>query len=114
MPKSLTEDMISEGLKAGREDFRGDLIFTIDGKDTKDIDDAISVRILPNGNYQLGVHIADVTHYVKTGMALWKEAETRANSNYLGNKVLPMLPVELSNGICSLNPNEDRFTISCG
>lgn len=113
MPKALSQDMIDEGLKAGREDFRGDLIFTIDGKDTKDIDDAISVKILPNGNYQMGVHIADVSHYVKPGMALWKEAEIRSNSNYLGNKVIPMLPVELSNGICSLNPNEDRFTISC-
>lgn len=113
MPKSLSEEMINEGLKNGREDFRGDIIFTIDGKDTKDIDDAISVRLLQNGNYELGVHIADVSNYVRPGNPLWKEAEYRANSNYLGNKVIPMLPVELSNGICSLNPNEDRFTISC-
>lgn len=113
MPKELSLEMIYKGLEEGREDFRGDIIFTIDGKDTKDIDDAISVKILPNGNYQLGVHIADVTHYVRPGSALWKEAELRGNSNYLGNKVIPMLPVELSNGICSLNPNEDRFTISC-
>ena len=113
MPRSLTDEMIKKGLEEEkREDLRGEVIFTIDGKDTKDIDDAISLKILPNGNYELGVHIADVSHYVKPGMALWKEAELRGNSNYLGNKVIPMLPVELSNGICSLNPNEDRFAVS--
>ncbi len=113
MPRCLTEEMIKKGLEEEkREDLRGEVIFTIDGKDTKDIDDAISLKILPNGNYELGVHIADVSNYVKPGMALWKEAELRGNSNYLGNKVIPMLPVELSNGICSLNPNEDRFAVS--
>ena len=113
MPRALTDEMIKEGFKDGRVDFRGDVIFTIDGKDTKDIDDAIGLKMLTNGNFELGVHIADVSHYVKVGSPLWKEAEIRGNSNYLGNKVLPMLPVELSNGICSLNPNEDRFTESC-
>ena len=113
MPKSLSKELIDEELSKGRVDFRNEIIYTIDGKDTKDIDDAISVKILPNGNYELGVHIADVSYYVKPGMSLWKEAEERGNSNYLGNKVIPMLPVELSNGICSLNPNEDRFTESC-
>ena len=112
MPRELTNEMILDGLKDGRVDFRNDIIFTIDGKDTKDIDDAVSLKMLSNGNYQLGVHIADVSHYVKKDSAIWKEAESRGNSNYLGNKVIPMLPVELSNGICSLNPNEDRFTLS--
>lgn len=113
LPKMLTESMIEEALKEGRVDFRNDIIFTIDGKDTKDIDDAIGIKILPNGNYQLHVGIAKVTDFVTPGTATWEEAALRGNSNYLGNKVIPMLPVELSNGICSLNPNEDRFTMSC-
>ena len=112
-PRVLSLEMIKEGLSNGRVDFRNDIIFTIDGKDTKDIDDAIGIKILPNGNYELAVHIADVSHYVKPDMAMWKFAELKGNSDYLGNKVGPMLPVELSNGICSLNPNEDRFTMSC-
>ena len=108
----LTEEEVAEGLKDGRIDLRGETIVTIDGKDTKDIDDAINTIILPNGNYFETTAIADVSHYVKPGSAIWKYAEEKGNSDYLGNKVGPMLPIELSNGICSLNPNEDRFAVS--
>ena len=108
---SLSPEEVEEGLKSGRVDLRGETITTIDGKDTKDIDDAINTIMLPNGNFEETVAIADVSHYVKMGSAIWKYAEFKGNSDYLGNKVGPMLPVELSNGICSLNPNEDRFAV---
>lgn len=98
---------------ARREDFRNEIVMTIDPVDAKDFDDALSIKTLENGNYKIGIHIADVSHYVTRGSELDREAERRGNSVYLVGKVVPMLPEVLSNGICSLVPNEDRFTYSC-
>lgn len=95
-----------------REDFRGVTTFTIDPKDAKDFDDALSVRRLANGNVEVGVHIADVTHYVRPGSIIEKEAQNRATSVYLVDRTVPMLPEHLSNGICSLRPNEEKLTYS--
>ncbi|MBW3469764.1 ribonuclease R [Arthrospiribacter ruber] len=106
-------DEIPEKEIKNRRDMRDIPTFTIDPADAKDFDDAISYRILENGNYEIGVHIADVTHYVKPNTKLEKEAYDRATSVYLVDRTIPMLPERLSNGLCSLRPNEDKLTFSC-
>lgn len=103
---------ITDEVVAAREDMRGVTTFTIDPKDAKDFDDALSIRTLPNGNYEIGVHIADVTYYVKPDTIIDREAQDRATSVYLVDRVVPMLPEHLSNGICSLRPDEDKLTFS--
>ncbi len=123
LPSVFPEQVVEEAKRYGtkieeseiknRIDLRNQTIFTIDGEDAKDLDDAVRVEKLENGNYKLHVHIADVSYYVKENSLLDKEALIRGTSIYMLGRVIPMLPRELSNGICSLNAGEDRFTLSC-
>lgn len=109
--EKISDDITPEEI-ARREDFRAVTTFTIDPRDAKDFDDALSIRKLPNGNYEVGVHIADVTHYVHPNTIIDREAQSRATSVYLVDRTIPMLPERLSNGLCSLRPDEDKLTFS--
>ena len=110
--QSIPQKIDEEDIK-NRKDLRDNIIFTIDGEDAKDLDDAVAVSKNEEGNYLLDVHIADVSYYVKENSKLDKEAIKRGTSIYMMDRVIPMLPLELSNGICSLNEGEDRYALSC-
>lgn len=109
--EEISDEITKEEI-AKRRDFRDITTFTIDPADAKDFDDALSLRKLENGNWEVGVHIADVTHYVRPGSIIEQEACERATSVYLVDRVVPMLPERLSNGLCSLRPNEEKLTYS--
>ena len=108
----LTQEVESAIAKGQRKDFRETTTFTIDPFTAKDFDDALSVKKLPNGNVEVGIHIADVSFYVRPGTSIDKEARQRATSVYLVDRTIPMLPEVLSTDLCSLNPNEDRLSVS--
>ena len=113
LERGITTSNGDKGRREKNADMRNVLTFTIDPKDAKDFDDALSFTKLENGNYEIGIHIADVSYYVQPKTELDREAYNRATSVYLVDRVVPMLPEILSNGVCSLRPNEEKLTFRC-